>query len=241
MAKTQFSSITAANIYTDDAVAVHAALTATHGASGAIVGTTNPQLIIGKNLGADTVLNKADSNLEGGQLEFQQADNDKVQAAVWFDRYDGDVRFFRNDPESSATLITTDQFGAGGPVSFDVPDLLWRETKCDICEKPFVAGDKLTTIVKGLLTRRNKGGSIQDVHTITVPICKACFLDDTKVLTKPRDYLLTQQGEYTQTAVELEGGECIVKTHDQFRKEEKSKVVRQPVMGVINTVGFIPI
>lgn len=141
-----------------------------HGSMDGLDGDDHSQYYMVAGRTADElVLAKQDSNLEGGQMVFKPADNDKVPHDIWMDRYDGDIRFFRNDSDASVTVITTNQYGAGGSVTFEADDLAWKETKCHICGEEFQIGDKICMVIHSILVRP------QDRHPMAVPICKKCF------------------------------------------------------------------
>jgi hypothetical protein len=111
-------------------------------------------------------LQKINDTQDGGRMHFKQGPTDKIQEDINLDRYNGDLRFSRNDSDSDPTWIRTQQYGSGGAVYFESQHLSWVEHSCALCGRRFKPGDRLTIIVTEIL----------DGHTLTVPICKECFL-----------------------------------------------------------------
>ena len=174
-----------------DAVSDHADLTDTHGVAGDIVGTDSVQNLRNKSI-EGLGLAKIDEDLEGGEMAFEGADNDKVTGFIRLDRYDGDLRFFRNDADADVTLLVSEQFGAGGSVEFETPDLVWKETECHLCGHEFAVGDFVAQYVRRILIRRRGDGSVRDRHTCTVPVCRECFIAGRK----PRGNRGGQEGHH---------------------------------------------
>lgn len=115
--------------------------------------------------GDTLILAKIDTNVEGGEQRFSPADSDKIQHPIYFDRYDGDLRFFRNDSDADVTYIKTSQYGAGGAVEFETPDIVFTDLNCPICGHEFAKGDKMNLIVRKIFQK----------HCYAIPLCERCY------------------------------------------------------------------
>lgn len=85
VADARIDSLIARDSEVTSAVSSHAGLTATHGATGAVVGTTNTQTLTNKTLTSPTI-NDGTTNLDGGVLILPQTTNPTQTAAgsiVW--------------------------------------------------------------------------------------------------------------------------------------------------------------
>ena len=73
---------------------------------GNVVTLTGNQVIDGIKQFQTPILRKQDSDLEGGQIEFEKADNDTMNL-MYIDRYDGQFRFIGkpNDATDNLTLV----------------------------------------------------------------------------------------------------------------------------------------